>query len=64
MSGQERLLGNRILGPTKLEENLSLKMHQKFIHPRIKKIEATNHEEFENPAVFQQDGASSHFLGL
>lgn len=39
-------------------------MFKMFIQARIQEIVAKNHDEFENPIVFQHDGASPHFLRM
>lgn len=58
------ILGNHIIAPTYLEENLTgvlySKILQNFIHPMIPEIVANNHDEFENPHSFRPLKGQSH----
>lgn len=60
------ILGDHIIGPIFLDENLTgvlyLNLLQNVIHPQIEETVANNRVEFENPVIFQQDGAPPHFF--
>lgn len=60
------ILGNHIIGPIFIEENLTgplyLQILQEQILPKINQIANDHPEEFSENITFQQDGATPHFF--